>query len=126
MSNTRGAVFASIVSFGLGRGEVGSQVAEGALQRSRNGGGVRPRLAARGVPFAASACVGALLLLASLAPAQTAVTGATTGTVTCTNKVTNQSRDAKTGADGVYKFSILIPGDHRLNFSGTGIKPIPR
>ena len=62
----------------------------------------------------------------SLGRTHTTATDAITGTITCTNKGTNQSRDAKTGADDVYKFSILTHGDHRLNFSGTGFKPIPR
>jgi len=80
-------------------------------------------------------CLLALLLLANVAGAQTAGTGGITGTVTdssggavanatvtCTNKGTNQARDAKTGADGVYKFSLLPPGNYLLKFTATGFK----
>ena len=86
----------------------------------------------------ASVLAWAALLLLVCAPsslAQTAGTGAITGTVTdasggavgngtvtCTNKGTNQSRDAKTGADGVYKFTLLPPGDYRMRFTATGFK----
>jgi len=76
-----------------------------------------------------------LLLSVSPAFAQSAGTGAITGTVTdpsggavanatvtATNKGTNQSREAKTGADGVYKFTLLNPGDYRLKFAAAGFK----
>jgi hypothetical protein len=80
-------------------------------------------------------CASLLLLCVSLSQAQTAGTGAITGTVTdssggavanatvtATNKGTNQERQEKTGVDGVYKFSLLSPGDYRLKFTATGFK----
>src|SRR5579863_6425897 len=80
-------------------------------------------------------CAAALFLCAPLSHAQTAATGAITSTVTdpsggavanttvtATNKGTNQEREAKTAADGVYKFSFLNPGDYRLRFSAAGFK----
>ncbi len=81
------------------------------------------------------ACFAALFLCPSMTRAQTAATGALTGTVTdpsggavanvlvtATNKGTSQARKEKTGADGVYKFSLLPPGDYRVKFTGTGFK----
>jgi Carboxypeptidase regulatory-like domain/TonB-dependent Receptor Plug Domain len=81
------------------------------------------------------ACFGTLFLCVSMARAQTAGTGAITGTVTdpsggalanatvtATNTGTNQSRDEKTGPDGVYKFSLLVPGVYSLKFTATGFK----
>src|SRR6202522_3050921 len=78
-----------------------------------------------------------LFLCPSMTQAQTAATGAITGTVTdpsgggvanvlvtATNKGTSQAREQKTGADGVYKFSLLPPGDYRLKFTATGFKTI--
>ena len=41
--------------------------------------------------------------------------------VTATNKGTSQAREEKTGADGVYKFS-LPPGDYAVKFIATGFK----
>jgi len=85
--------------------------------------------------WAVSGCLLALLLFVSNVHAQTAGTGAITGTVLdasgaavanasviATNKGTNQQREEKTGADGVYKFSLLPPGDYRLRFTATGFK----
>jgi len=76
-----------------------------------------------------------LLLCASLTQAQSGGTGAISGTVTdtsggavanvsvtATNIGTNQSREDKTGADGVYKFNLLPPGNYRLKFSAQGFK----
>jgi predicted porin len=76
-----------------------------------------------------------LFLCPSMTQAQTATAGAITGTVTdpsggrvanvlvtATNKATSQTREEKTGADGVYKFSQLPPGDYRLKFTATGFK----
>ena len=76
-----------------------------------------------------------LFLCVPMAHAQSAGTGAITGTVTdpsggavtgatvtATNIGTNQSRDAKTGGDGVYKFTLLNPGNYRLKFSAQGFK----
>jgi hypothetical protein len=93
------------------------------------------RFAGRKLVFSLLAAFAMLLLCVSLAQAQGAGTGAITGTitdpsggavanvtVTATNIGTNQSRDAKTGADGVYKFSLLPPGNYRLKFSAAGFK----
>jgi len=76
-----------------------------------------------------------LLLCASLIMAQSAGTGALTGTltdpagavipnvtVTLSNLDTNQARIAVTGNDGNYKFSLLPPGSYRVKFTATGFK----
>src|SRR5215469_1479022 len=81
------------------------------------------------------ACFATLFLCVPLALPQSAGTGAITGTVTdpsggavtgatvtATNIGTNQPRDAKTGGDGVYKFTLLNPGNYRLKFSAQGFK----
>ena len=65
--------------------------------------------------------------------AQTASTGALTGTVTdptgavianvkvtATNAGTGQERSVTTGADGTYKISLLPPGNYRVAFEATG------
>jgi len=93
------------------------------------------RFAGRKLAFSLLAGLAMLLLCVSLAQAQSAGTGAITGTVTdpsggavanatvtATNIGTNQSRDDKTGGDGVYKFSLLQPGNYRLKFSAAGFK----
>ncbi len=80
-------------------------------------------------------CVVALLLFAANSLAQSAGTGALTGTltdtsggvvaaatVTLTSTDTNQTRVVTTGGDGVYKFSLLPPGTYRVRFSATGFK----
>ena len=67
--------------------------------------------------------------------AQSAGTGALTGTitdptgavipnvtVTLTSTDTNQARSATTGADGSYKFTLLPPGVYRVRFAATGFK----
>jgi hypothetical protein len=67
--------------------------------------------------------------------AQSAGTGALTGTVTdatgaviprvgvtVTNTETGLARTATTGADGSYRFSLLPPGTYRVRFSATGFK----
>jgi len=67
--------------------------------------------------------------------AQSAGTGALTGTlidptgavvpgvnVILTSLETNQTRTATTGSDGVYKFSLLPPGNYSVRFSATGFK----
>ena len=67
--------------------------------------------------------------------AQSAGTGALTGTVTdpsnavvpnvavtVTNTETGQVRSTTTGADGAYRFSLLTPGTYRVKFSATGFK----
>src|SRR5689334_6577334 len=74
-----------------------------------------------------------LLLVVTMTPcllAQTASTGALTGTVTdpagavvpkatvmLTNTSTNQTRTMSTGSDGSYRFGFLEPGTYRLRFS---------
>src|SRR5208282_6058612 len=76
-----------------------------------------------------------LFLRPSMTEAQTAATGAITGTVTdasgggvanvlvtATNKSTRQARKETTGTDGVYRFSMLPPGDYRVRFTATGFK----
>jgi hypothetical protein len=67
--------------------------------------------------------------------AQSAGTGALTGTVTdpsgavapgvsviLTSLETNQTRTATTGGDGSYKFSLLPPGNYRVRFTASGFK----
>ncbi len=67
--------------------------------------------------------------------AQTASTGAITGkvtdpsggpvanvSVTATRKGSSQAQEEKTGPDGVYRFSLLPPGDYRLKFAAAGFK----
>lgn len=88
----------------------------------------------RGV-FAALVCVLGLLLSVPLAQAQTAGSGAITGTVTdaqggavagatvsATSLATNQVRTATTGPAGDYKFSLLPPGNYSLKFTAPGFK----
>jgi hypothetical protein len=83
----------------------------------------------------------ALCLLAVLLPvfvmAQTAGTGALTGTVTdpsgavipnvkvtATNTETGQARSVTTGANGTYTIPLLPPGTYRVQFSASGFKPV--
>ena len=69
--------------------------------------------------------------------AQTAVTGAITGyisdnsgaavadaTVTATNPDTKVTSTTKTNADGVYRFTSLIPGRYTVNISKSGFKQV--
>jgi hypothetical protein len=79
-------------------------------------------------------------LLAAFSPsliAQTAGTGALTGTVTdssgavvpgatvtATSADTGQARTATTGADGVYTIGILQPGNYRVKFEAAGFKGV--
>lgn len=82
-------------------------------------------------------CVVALLLLPWVPSllAQSAGTGALTGTVTdptgavlpnatvtLISSDTNQVRTATSGADGSYKFSLLPPGTYRVRFAAAGFK----
>src|SRR5437868_5128065 len=75
-----------------------------------------------------------VLCLPSLV-AQTAATGALTGTVTdstgsvvpnalvtATNTGTGQERTATTDASGVYRFGLLSPGTYRVRFAVAGFK----
>jgi hypothetical protein len=80
----------------------------------------------------------ALLLVvfsAGRVAAQSAGTGALTGTVTdpsgksvpnatvtVINTGTNQERSTTTGADGVYKFALLPPATYRVKFAAAGFK----
>lgn len=75
------------------------------------------------------------VLFAALLAAQSAGTGALTGTindptgavvpgvtVVLVSLETNQARTAITGSDGVYKFSLLPPGNYSVRFSASGFK----
>jgi outer membrane receptor protein involved in Fe transport len=74
-------------------------------------------------------------LCCALLQAQTAETGALTGTVkdttgavvagsavTLTSIETNQSRATTTGLDGLYRFALLPPGNYKIRFAATGFK----
>ncbi len=76
-----------------------------------------------------------LLTLAPCLSAQTAAAGALTGkvsdasggvvanaTVTATSVDSGQARTATTGADGIYKFDMLPPGNYRIRFEAAGFK----
>ena len=67
--------------------------------------------------------------------AQSAGTGALTGTVTdttgavvpnvtvvLTSAETNQARTVTTGADGVYRFALIPPGSYKVRFTAAGFK----
>ncbi|HUJ80989.1 MAG TPA: carboxypeptidase regulatory-like domain-containing protein, partial [Candidatus Acidoferrales bacterium] len=82
-------------------------------------------------------CVAALVVCVSPVMAQSATTGALTGTVTdpsgatiagasvtATNLATGQSRVVTTDASGVYKISLLPPGNYSLKFSASGFKTV--
>src|SRR5579862_2711160 len=93
------------------------------------------RFTARTVVMALLASLGLLIFCATMAHAQSAGTGAITGTVTdpqgravpnatvtVTSTDTGQARTATTGAAGDYKFSLLPPGNYKVRFSATGFK----
>jgi len=74
---------------------------------------------------------------ASFMSAQTAGTGALTGTitdasgavipnatVTTTSLDTGQVRAVMTGADGTYKFNLLPPGNYRVRIEASGFQPV--
>jgi hypothetical protein len=83
-------------------------------------------------------CLLSFLALFGVLPAsvaQTNSTGALTGTVTdtsggvvvgatvtITNLGTGQERTATTGNDGVYKITLLNPGNYKVDFSASGFK----
>src|ERR1017187_9224537 len=93
------------------------------------------RFAGRKLVAALFVCFAVILLGTSMAQAQSAGTGALTGTVTnpqgravpnatvtVTNVGTNQERTSTTGSDGVYKFPLLNPGTYRLRIGAAGFK----
>ncbi len=80
-------------------------------------------------------CLVALCICVSPALAQSASTGALAGTVsdpsggviagatvTATSLATGQTRTATTDANGLYKFSLLPPGNYSVKFSAMGFK----
>jgi carboxypeptidase family protein len=82
-------------------------------------------------------CVAALMVCVSPVKAQSATTGALTGTVTdpsgatiagasvtASNLATGQSRSVTTDASGVYKISLLPPGNYSVKFSASGFKTV--
>jgi hypothetical protein len=82
-------------------------------------------------------CLLTLFISASPARAQSAETGALSGTVTdpsggtiagatvtATNLATGQSRTVTTDTSGVYKVSLLPPGNYSVRFSASGFKTI--
>ena len=94
---------------------------------------------AKNISFQGRGVLGAVataVLLITLVPhlsAQTAATGALSGTVTdasgavvpnvtvtATSVDTGQARTATTAADGTYKLSLLPPGRYRVKFEATG------
>jgi outer membrane receptor protein involved in Fe transport len=79
----------------------------------------------------------AIFISASPALAQSASTGALSGTVTdpsggviagatvtATNLATGQSRTGTTDSNGTYKLSLLPPGNYSMKFSATGFKAV--
>ena len=98
---------------------------------------MRSYFAAMRTAFAVLVCLLALLVSVSSVQAQSATTGALTGTVsdpsgavvvgamvTATNVATGQSRSATTDTNGLYKISLLPPANYSLKFSASGFKTI--
>jgi Carboxypeptidase regulatory-like domain/TonB-dependent Receptor Plug Domain len=93
------------------------------------------RFTARKIVMALLATVGLMIFCATMAHAQSAGTGAISGTVsdpqgravpnatvTATSLETGQARTATTGTAGDYKFSLLPPGTYKVRFSAAGFK----
>jgi hypothetical protein len=93
------------------------------------------RITAAAVLSAFLACFVVLFGFVPASFAQTASTGALTGTVsdqsggvvvgasvTATNNGTGQARTATTDSSGTYRFSLLNPGNYSLKFAATGFK----
>jgi len=85
--------------------------------------------------FAVFLCLAVVFACTSPLGAQTAATGALTGTVSdpsggviagasveLTSKATSQSRTTTTDSTGAYKFSLLQPGDYSMKVSAAGFK----
>ena len=77
------------------------------------------------------------LVAAHCLVAQTASTGAISGTVTdasgavlpnatvvATHNETGQVRTVTTGSNGSYQFALLSPGSYKLRFTAAGFKPV--
>ena len=87
--------------------------------------------------LSALVCLCLLLLITVPLSAQTAATGALTGTVTdssggvipnatvtLTSADTGQVRTDQSGADGTYRFLLLAPGSYKVVINATGFKSI--
>ncbi len=96
---------------------------------------MRSRFACGAIACAILVCFLALVFCCPSAMAQSATTGALSGTVTdssggvisnatvtATNVGTGQSRTAKTDANGSYIFSLLPPGNYNVTFSASGFQ----
>src|SRR6185437_4053475 len=93
-------------------------------RRSIRGMPMKARFGSRRGVFSVLVCALALLLCVPLAQAQSAGTGALTGTVTDAQggAVAGVTVTATTGPVGDYKFSLLPPGNYRLKFAAPGFK----
>ena len=93
------------------------------------------RISARTFVFSLFVCLAVLFLCGSPIWAQSGTTGGLTGTVTdpsggvivgatvtATNVGTGQARTDTTDTSGVYKFSLLQPGNYSVKFSASGFK----
>jgi Carboxypeptidase regulatory-like domain len=93
------------------------------------------RLVSASLLAALLCCFAVLFGFAPVSLAQTAATGALTGTITdpsggvivgatveLSSKATGQTRTATTDAEGAYKFSLLQPGDYSVKVSANGFK----